>query len=52
MQTKAERLRQVAQLDQQVAQLNFELADLRSRLAEARHLALSDAEVSRGWRGF
>ena len=36
MQAKAERLRQVAQLDQQVAQLNSELADLRSRLAEAR----------------
>ena len=36
MQTKADRLRQVALLDQQVAQLNSELADLRSRLAEAR----------------
>ena len=36
MQTKAERLRQVALLDQQVAQLNSELADLQSRLAEAR----------------
>ncbi|GIS13459.1 MAG: hypothetical protein CM15mP116_00420 [Synechococcus sp.] len=34
--TKADRLRQEAQLDQQVAQLNSELADLRSRLAEAR----------------
>ena len=36
MQAKADRLRQVALLDQQVAQLNSELADLRSRLAEAR----------------
>ena len=36
MQTKAERLRQVALLDQQMAQLNSELADLQSRLAEAR----------------
>ena len=36
MATKADRLRQEAQLDQQVAQLNSELADLRSRLAEAR----------------
>lgn len=36
MQSKADRLRQVALLDQQVAQLNSELADLRSRLAEAR----------------
>ena len=36
MQTKADRLRQVALLDQQVAQLNSELADLSSRLAEAR----------------
>jgi len=36
MQTKADRLRQVALLDQQVAQLNSELADLRSRLAEAK----------------
>ncbi len=36
MQTKADRLRQGALLDQQVAQLNSELADLRSRLAEAR----------------
>ena len=36
MQTKADRLRQEAQLDQQMAQLNTELADLQSRLAEAR----------------
>ena len=36
MATKADGLRQEAQLDQQVAQLNSELADLRSRLAEAR----------------
>ena len=36
MATKADRLRQEAQLDQQVAQLNSELADLRSRFAEAR----------------
>ena len=36
MQSKAERLRQTAQLDQQTAQLNSELADMRSRLAEAR----------------
>ena len=36
MATKADRLRQEAQLDQQVAQLNSELADLGSRLAEAR----------------
>ena len=36
MQTKADRLRQIAQLDQQMAQLNSELADLQSRIAEAR----------------
>ncbi len=36
MQAKADRLRQVAQLDQQMAQLNSDLADLQSRLAEAR----------------
>ena len=36
MQSKVERLRQTAQLDQQTAQLNSELADMRSRLAEAR----------------
>ena len=36
MQSKAERLRQVALLEQQVAQLNSELADLTGRLAEAR----------------
>ena len=36
MQTKADRLRQEAQLDQQMAQLNTELADLQSRLAEAK----------------
>ena len=36
MQTKADRLRQTAQLEQQVAQLNSELADLNGRLAQAR----------------
>ena len=36
LQTKADRLRQVALLEQQVAQLNSELADLTGRLAEAR----------------
>ena len=36
MQSKVERLRQTALLDQQTAQLNSELADMRSRLAEAR----------------
>ena len=36
MQTKADRLRQVALLDQQMAQLNSELADLGGRLAQAR----------------
>jgi hemolysin D len=36
MQTKADRLRQLAVLDQQVAQLNTEVADLRGRLAQAR----------------
>ena len=36
MQTKADRLRQTAQLEQQVAQLNSELADLSGRLAQAR----------------
>ena len=36
MQSKADRLRQIALLDQQTAQLNSELADMRSRLAEAR----------------
>ena len=36
MQTKADRLRQLALLDQQVAQLNTEVADLRGRLAQAR----------------
>ena len=36
MQTKADRLRQEALLDQQMAQLNSELADLAGRLAQAR----------------
>ena len=36
MQTKADRLRQLALLDQQVAQFNTEVADLRGRLAQAR----------------
>ena len=36
MQSKADRLRQLALLDQQVAQLNTEVADLRGRLAQAR----------------
>ena len=36
MQTKADRLRQTAQLEQQVAQLYSELADLNGRLAQAR----------------
>ena len=35
MQSKADRLRQLALLDQQVAQLNTEVADLRGRLAQA-----------------
>ena len=36
MQTKAERLRQVARLDQQTAQLKSELADLNRRLVETK----------------
>ena len=36
MQTKVDRLRQTAQLEQQVSQLNSELADLNGRLAQAR----------------
>ena len=36
MQTKAERLRQIALLDQQTAQLKSELADLNGRLVESR----------------
>lgn len=36
MQSKADRLRRVALLDQEMAQLNSELADLQSLLAEAR----------------
>ena len=36
MQSKVERLRQTALLDQQTAQLSSDLADMRSRLAEAR----------------
>ena len=36
MQSKAERLRQIALLDQQTAQLNSELADLNGRLVERR----------------
>ena len=36
MQSKAERLRQVALLDQQTAQLNSELADLNGRLVETK----------------
>ncbi|QNI49962.1 type I secretion system ABC transporter/ HlyD family [Synechococcus sp. RS9915] len=36
MQTKADRFRQLALLDQQVAQFNTEVADLRGRLAQAR----------------
>ena len=36
MQTKADRLRQLALLDQQMAQFNTEVADLRGRLAQAR----------------
>lgn len=36
MQTKADRLRQLAQLDQQIAQLKSELADLKGRLVEIK----------------
>ena len=36
MQARANRLRQLALLDQQIAQLNSEVADISSRLAEAR----------------
>lgn len=36
MQTRADRLRQLALLDQQMAQLNSEVAEISSRLAEAR----------------
>ena len=36
MQTRADRLRQLALLDQQMAQFNSEVADISSRLAEAR----------------
>ena len=36
MQSKAERLRQIAQLDQQTAQLKTELADLNGRLVETK----------------
>jgi len=36
MQTKADRLRQVAQLDQQIAQLKSDLADLNGRLVQTK----------------
>ena len=36
MQSKAERLRQIALLDQQMAQLKFELADLNGRFVKVR----------------